>query len=371
MAKFSSAPQFAHGQVPLTAVLLVQLGTPDAPTAPALRRYLSQFLSDPRVVEIPALLWQPLLQGVILRTRPAKSAAKYATVWLPEGSPLRVHTERQGQSLQAELSGRGHAIEVATAMRYGNPSIASVLRDLRARNLQRLLVLPMYPQYAGATTATVFDAVAQELSTWRNLPELRMVRNFADDEAYLDAVASGIRAQWAVRGMPDRLVLSFHGVPKRTLLAGDPYHCECHKTARLLAQRLGLAREQWVITFQSRFGRAAWLEPYTEPTLQALGREGVRRVDVACPGFVADCLETLEEIAQEARDAFLAAGGKEFNYLPCVNDGPELVQALAGIVERHSGGWPISQAEGGPASESVIAEARASAQRALALGAER
>ena len=368
MPRFSSPKQFAHGKPPLTAVLMVQLGTPDEPTAAALRRYLAQFLSDPRVVEIPSIVWQPLLHGVILRTRPAKSAQKYASVWLPEGSPLRVYTQRQAEGLQLALNARGQAVEVAMAMRYGNPSMSSVLRDLRERNLQRLLVLPMYPQYAGATTGTVFDEVARELSTWRNLPELRLIRNFHDDPNYLDAVADSIRSAWDEKGRPDKLVMSFHGVPQRTLMEGDPYHCECHKMARLLAQRLGLSPDQWMITFQSRFGRAAWLEPYTEPTLEALGRQGVGRVDIVCPGFVADCLETLEEIAQEARDAFLNAGGKTFNYLPCVNHSPAMVQTLVGLVERHTAGWDTLKHDA-TAEAAAAAERAASAQRARDLGA--
>jgi len=368
MPRFSSPKEFAHGKPPLTAVLMVQLGTPDEPTASALRRYLAQFLSDPRVVEIPSIVWQPLLHGVILRTRPAKSAAKYASVWLPEGSPLRVYTERQAQGLQAALDARGHAVEVAMAMRYGNPSMSSVLQALRERNLQRLLVLPMYPQYAGATTGTVFDEIARELRSWRNLPELRLIRNFHDDPAYLEAVAANIRQAWDEKGRPDRLVMSFHGVPHRTLMEGDPYHCECHKMARLLAQRLGLTQDQWMITFQSRFGRAAWLEPYTEPTLEALGRQGVGRVDIVCPGFVADCLETLEEIAQEARDAFLGAGGKAFNYLPCVNHSPAMVDTLVGLVERHTGGWDIAKPDS-PSEAAAAVERADAAQRARDLGA--
>jgi ferrochelatase len=305
---------------------------------------------------------------VILRTRPAKSAAKYASVWLPEGSPLRVHTDRQAQGLQAALDARGHAVEVAMAMRYGNPSMSSVMRSLRDRNLHRLLVLPMYPQYAGATTGTVFDEIARELQSWRNLPELRLVRSFNDDAAYLEALAANIRQAWDEKGRPDRLVMSFHGVPHRTLMEGDPYHCECHKTSRLLAQRLGLTQDQWMITFQSRFGRAAWLEPYTEPTLEALARKGVGRVDIVCPGFVSDCLETLEEIAQEARDAFLNAGGKEFNYLPCLNDSPAMVETLAGLVERHTGGWDITKPDSALEAANA-AERAAAAQSAIALGA--
>lgn len=361
----TASTSFAHGAAARTAVLLVQLGTPAAPTASAVRTYLRQFLSDRRVVELPALLWQPILRGPVLATRPAKSAAKYATIWTPEGSPLRVHTERQATMLRGWLGERGHDIEVAHAMRYGEPSVPSVLRALRERNVRRLLVLPMYPQYAGSTTASAFDSVFAELSGWRDLPELRTVRGFHDDPSYLDALADAIRARWAHDGPPDRFVMSFHGVPERTLKAGDPYHCECQKTGRLLAGRLGLPSDRWIVTFQSRFGRARWLQPYTAPTLARLGAEGVRRVDVACPGFVADCLETLEEIAQEGRDEFLHAGGKEFRYLPCLNDAPAFIDALASLVERQASGWPTRPA--GSSDEASARRAELSAQRARAM----
>ena len=242
---------------------MVQLGTPAAPTAAALRPYLAQFLGDPRVVEIPRLLWWPILHGIILNTRPAKSARKYASVWTDEGSPLMVHSVRQSKLLRGALGERGHDIEVALAMRYGEPSIASVLEGLRERGVVRLLVLPMYPQYSASTTATVFDEIGRVLRGWRNLPEVRWIRGFHDDAGYVDALAQRLRAAWARDGRGERLVMSFHGVPRRTLELGDPYHCECHATARLLAERLGLARGEWVVTFQSRFGKAQWLQPYT------------------------------------------------------------------------------------------------------------
>ncbi len=322
-----------------TAVLLVQLGTPDAPTPAALRRYLREFLSDPRVVEIPGLLWKPILYGVILRVRPARSARKYAAIWTDEGSPLRVFTQRQATLLRGALGESGHGVEVAFAMRYGNPSIASVLRELRERNLGRLLVVPLYPQYAGSTTATAFDAVARELASWRNQPELRTVRGFHDDVGYIDALATRIRAAWQRNGRSERLVMSFHGVPRRTVELGDPYESECRATGQRLAERLGLRTEQWILTFQSRFGRAQWLQPYTAPTLRALAREGVRSVDVVCPGFVADCLETLEEIAIEGRQAFVEAGGQSLRYIEALNDSPQFIDALRRVVERHLLGW--------------------------------
>lgn len=360
---FRPEPAFRHGQRARTAVLLVNLGTPDEPTAPALRRYLAEFLSDPRVVEIPRLVWWPILHGVILRTRPRQSAAKYASVWMPEGSPLAVWTRRQSAALAQALADRGHDVLVRHAMRYGNPSIASVMDALRAEGATRVLVLPAYPQYAAATTASVADKVLAWSTQSRRMPELRFVNEYHDDPGYIAALAERLRAHWAEHGRGDKLVLSFHGVPERSLLLGDPYHCQCHKTARLLAQALGLPREQVVVTFQSRFGKAKWLEPYTEPTLEKLAADGTRRVDVMCPGFTADCLETLEEIAQEARDAFLQAGGERFDYVPCLNAEPAWIQALATLAERHLGGWDTRT----PPDEAAL---QAQRERALALGAK-
>jgi ferrochelatase len=361
MQRFSSPTSFRHDTPERTAVLLVQLGTPAAPTAAALRPYLREFLSDPRVVEIPRLIWWPILHGIILNTRPARSAQKYASVWTDAGSPLMAHSLRQAEGLRAELARRQTQATVALAMRYGEPSIGSVLRELRDQGLRRLLVLPLYPQYAGSTTATAVDAVTRELQTWRNLPELRWVRNFHDHPAYIDALATQVRAAWAQRPPADKLVMSFHGVPRRTLELGDPYHCECLVTARLLAQRLQLPPDRWVVTFQSRFGKAEWLQPYTEPTLVALAQSGIRSVDVICPGFVSDCLETLEEIAIEARHAFVEAGGAEFNYLGCLNDSAPFIAALADVVSAHTAGWPVH----GPATpgETELAERAARARK--------
>jgi len=367
MERFSSPGAFSHASSPRTAVLLVQLGTPTAPTAAALRPFLRQFLGDPRVVEIPRLIWWPILHGIILNTRPAKSAHKYASVWMDEGSPLMVHSVRQTELLRQKLNERGHDIDLMLAMRYGEPSIATVLESLRERNMTRLLVLPMYPQYAGSTTATVFDEAARVLQGWRNLPEMRWVRNFHDDPGYIKALAAQVREGWARNGRGERLVMSFHGVPRRTLELGDPYHCECLVTARLLAEQLGLNRDQWVVTFQSRFGKAQWLQPYTEPTLEALAREGVREVDVLCPGFVVDCLETLEEISIEAKSAFLKAGGQQFRYIPCLNEAPVFIDALASLVEAQLSGWPTTDSAVGRQSDDDALRQRR--DRAMALGA--
>ncbi len=356
-------PEYKHGQPSRTGVLLVNLGTPESPTPAALRRYLAQFLSDTRVVEIPRLVWLPILHGIILRVRPAKSAAKYASIWTKEGSPLRVWTQKQTTLLQGFLGEAGHQLIVKHAMRYGQPSIGSQLTALKAEGAQRILVVPLYPQYSAATTASVMD----DVFTWgrhtRTLPELRHINRFHDDPGYLDALADSVKAHWARSGRGGKLVMSFHGMPERTLLLGDPYHCECLKTGRLLAERLGLNKDEYVVTFQSRFGKAKWLEPYTEPTLRALAQQGEKRVDVICPGFVSDCIETLEEIAMEGKQAFMDCGGKEFNYIPCLNDQMSWIHALSSLVERHLQGWPTKAEAQTSASE--LAQQR---ERAKALG---
>jgi ferrochelatase len=359
---FRPEPPWQHGRsVERTGLLLVNLGTPDAPTAPALRRYLAEFLGDPRVVEIPRLVWWPILHGVILRVRPAKSAAKYATIWMPEGSPLAVWTQRQAVGVAEELHRRGHGgLVVRHAMRYGSPSMASVLDSMRAEGCARIAVLPLYPQYAGATTGSVADAAMLWSQQARRVPEWRFVSEYHDDPGYIAALAASLRRHWQAHPPGERLVLSFHGVPERSLLLGDPYHCQCHKTARLLREALGLPPERLLVTFQSRFGKAKWLEPYTEPTLRALAGQGIGSVDVMCPGFVGDCLETLEEIAQEAQEAFIESGGRDFRYVPCLNDDREWIEALAGIAERHLLGWP-TRAEPQPDP--------AQRERASALGA--
>jgi len=337
---FAPEPPLRDGLPSTTAIVLVNLGTPDAPTPAALRRYLGEFLADPRVVEIPRLVWWPILHGVILRVRPARSAKKYASIWTPEGSPLQAWTRKQATLLRGYLGERGHRVDVRHAMRYGNPSVASVLDELKAAGATRILVLPLYPQYAASTTASVVDAVGAWAKRVRRLPELRFVNRYGDDAGYIDALARRVQDHWQTHGRPERLVLSFHGVPRRTIALGDPYQDECLQTARLLGERLGLSSTELLVTFQSRFGKAEWLQPYTEPTLVALAREGVRHVAVMCPGFATDCLETLEEIDQEVRHAFTAAGGTEFHYIACLNDSHPWIAALAALAIRHLQGWP-------------------------------
>ncbi|GGI20378.1 MAG: ferrochelatase [Oxalicibacterium faecigallinarum] len=337
---YRSEPVHTHGKLPKTAVVLVNLGTPDAPTTSAVRRYLKQFLSDPRVVEIPRAIWWWILHLVILPFRSGQSAKKYDSIWSDEGSPLKVHTEKQARLLSGYLGERGHKVRVVYAMRYGNPSLPSILRQLKEEGCDRILILPAYPQYSGTTTASIFDAVFAHYRSERNVPELRFIKHYHDHEAYIEALRKSVLAHWELNGRPEKLLMSFHGVPKRTLLLGDPYHCECHKTARLLAQALGLTPEQYLVTFQSRFGKAEWLQPYTAPTVQALAREGVRKLDVICPGFTSDCLETLEEIAMEVRHDFLQAGGTDFNYIPCLNEDDGWIRAMAEVAELHMIGWP-------------------------------
>jgi len=336
-------------------VLLVNLGTPQAPNAREIRRYLAEFLSDPRVIEIPRYLWLPILHGMVLRTRPRRIAPRYAGIWMEGGSPLLVYSRRQAEGLQRELDARGAGVAVELAMRYGSPSIADAVARLRERGCERILAVPLYPQFSASTTATVVDEVGRVAARLRNQPELRFVKRFHDDPGYLDALAASIGGYWREHGEPQKFLLSFHGLPRYSIELGDPYYRECLETAQALRARLGLAQDRMEVCFQSRFGAARWLEPYTEPTLKELARTGTTEVDVACPGFVADCIETLDEIAREGRDAFLAAGGKRLRYIPALNDDPAWIGALAGLVQRHLGGWEggAAQRGGAPAPESV------------------
>ncbi|ALH82111.1 ferrochelatase [Sphingopyxis macrogoltabida] len=318
---------------PGVGVLLVNLGTPDAPDAPSVRRYLAEFLSDRRVVEIPQLLWQPILRGIILTTRPKKSAHAYAQVWTDEGSPLASITRAQSSALQAAF---GDAVQVAYAMRYGRPAIGPAIDAMMAAGCRRILVAPLYPQYCAATTATVVDAVGSHLNRLRWQPALRFLPPYHDDAAYLDALRISVEAGLAALDFtPDVLLASFHGMPERTLHLGDPYHCQCRKTARLLSDALGRPVE---VAFQSRFGRAKWLEPATDATLARLGAEG-RSVAVFAPGFAADCLETLEELAIRGKEQFADAGGRQFAYLPCLNDSAPGMTMLETLVRRELAGW--------------------------------
>lgn len=341
--KYRAQQGFSHQQADLTGVLITNLGTPEDATPAALRRYLAEFLSDPRVVEIPRLIWMLILHGIILRVRPRKSAEAYRAVWTERGSPLMFNTEDQCQALREALSQKyGEGLQVDFAMRYGAPSITEVSERMLNQGVRRLLVLPLYPQYSGSTTASTFDAIARDFGGRRWLPHLRFVASYHDFPPYIEAMAAQVRAYWQEHGQADRLIFSFHGVPKHFLSQGDPYHCQCHVTARLLAAQLGLEASDYMVTFQSRFGKAEWLQPYTDVTLKQLPAQGIKNVQVFCPGFSADCLETLEEIAVENRDYFIQSGGDGYAYIPALNAGAGHIQALVDLIDDNLSGWPIN-----------------------------
>jgi ferrochelatase len=370
MSRYPKQFEFAHGIAACTGVLITNLGTPDAPTTKAVRVFLGEFLSDPRVVEMSHLLWWLILHGVILRVRPRRSARAYRNIWTAEGSPLSSITKRQVVALQETLARRIKGpVRVVLGMRYGKPSIAEGLLTLQRMNARRLLILPLYPQYSATTTASTFDAVANVLMRWRWLPALQMITHYHDEPPYIQALADSIERQWVTHGRSERLLFSFHGIPKRYFLAGDPYHCQCHKTARLVSERLGLEEAHWWVAFQSRFGRAEWLKPYTDHVLREWAGNGVQSVDVVCPGFSVDCLETLEEIALQNRDVFLGAGGQSFHYIPALNDSPAHIEALAEVVAKHIQGWPEADADWDP--ERSAREASQAAERARVQGAAR
>jgi protoporphyrin/coproporphyrin ferrochelatase len=373
--RYFGQPDFAHGELPPVAsigVVLANLGTPDAPDAPALRRYLRQFLLDPRVIEMPRPLWWVVLHAAVLPFRPRKSAALYRKVWTAEGSPLLVNSLRQAAGVAALLAREVPApVHVRVAMRYGNPSIRSALRELAGLGCRRVVALPLYPQYAAVTTGSTFDAIAAELAGWRWVPELRTIHSYHDEPAYVEALAASLREAWAAAPPAEKLLFSFHGIPKRYFLAGDPYFCQCQKTARLVAERLGLPRERYEVTFQSLFGREEWLRPYTEQTLRALAAAGTRSLDVICPGFSADCLETLEEIDGLNREIFLHAGGERYRYIPALNDRPDHLRLLADLVVRNLAGWIAPAGEAAArAGEAAATDRRAAAMMAAA-GASR
>ncbi|MDH4072227.1 MAG: ferrochelatase [Gammaproteobacteria bacterium] len=369
MPRYDAHPPYEHGLPESTGILLVNLGTPDAPTPSAVRRFLAEFLSDPRVVEIPRPLWLAILYGVILWTRPARSAKAYAKIWTEHGSPLLLHTNDIAAGVREKLAARlSGAVHVEVAMSYGSPSIEAALESFYLACVRRIVVLPLYPQYSGTTTASVFDAVTRLLSRRRWVPELRFINHYHDAPGYIAALAASVRDHWDLYGRGERLLMSFHGVPKRTLDAGDPYHCQCQKTARLLAAALELGDGEWTVSFQSRLGRAEWLRPYTNVTLEAWGRERAGLVDVVCPGFAADCLETLEEIAMENAASFRAAGGGDLRYIPALNARDDHVSFLARIAEKNVSGWPESDPDWSLTEEARRLEK--SRQRAIDMGAK-
>lgn len=368
MPTYQSTPQFEHGLPESLGVLLVNLGTPDAPTASAVRRYLRQFLWDPRVVEIPRPLWWLILNLVILPFRPATSAKAYAEIWTDEGSPLLLHSQDIADSVARQLAGRvSGVVNVELGMSYGSPSIDQALDKLFSEGAQRIVCLPLYPQYSGTTTGSVFDDVARSLGRRRWVPEFRFIGQYHDARGYIAAQVQNIREYWDQHGRGEKLLFSFHGLPKQTLENGDPYHCQCLKTARLIAESLELEDGSWQVTFQSRLGRAEWLKPYTSDVVTELGNAGLSRIDVVCPGFAADCLETLEEIAMQNAGFFKDAGGDSLNYIPALNARDDHVAFLTRLIEKHIGGWPESSPDW--SASDVAREKEKSRERALAAGA--
>jgi len=364
MTDLQTNPEFRHDDAPCTGILLVNLGTPEAPTPKAVRDYLAEFLWDPRVVDVTRPVWWLALHGVILRVRPSKVAKAYQSIWTDDGSPLLAISKRLTAALQQRYKGTDESrVEVALAMRYGKPAIEQALQELQEKGMRRLLVLPLYPQYSSTTTAAVFDELSSVLGRWRWVPDIRFVQHYHDDPAYIEALAGSIREHWDTQGRAERLMISFHGIPERMCRAGDPYYCECVKTTRLLASKLGLNDDQWKLTFQSRFGREQWLQPATDETLTDWAEQGVRSVDVVCPGFSADCLETLEEINEQNRELFLSKGGERFSYIPALNDRAEHVDVLAGLIDAQLQGWQ-------PALENSPGDLAQCRQRALAHGAK-
>ena len=342
--KYKNNPDYKHDTPTCTGVLITNLGTPDTPTPSAVRKYLAEFLSDSRVIEVPKLIWWFVLHGVILRIRPKRSAEAYEKVWAEDGSPLLSICKKQAISIQQELDKRfSGPVKVELAMRYGSPSIKSGLEKLHEANANRVLIFPLYPQYSASTTASTLDAVSDVLKTWRCIPEIRMINHYHDNPDYINALANSINQYWETNSKPEKLLFSFHGLPKDYLLKGDPYHCECYKTARLVAEKLELNDEEWQLTFQSRFGPKEWLQPYTDITLKELAAKGTKHVQVVCPGFSADCLETLEEIDMQNRTFFLDAGGEKFSYIPALNNDDVHIQALSNIIMLHSQGWEEDQ----------------------------
>lgn len=338
-----STPPFPDDDKQPIGILLVNLGTPDAPDKTSVRRYLAEFLSDRRVVERHPAIWKPILHSIILRTRPKRSAAAYQKIWEQDGSPLLLISQQQQQALQQQLdddSGDARdGYRVVLAMRYGSPSIADGLQQLRDHNARKILVLPLYPQYSATTTASIFDEVTAQLREWRWIPEMRFINSYATEPAYIDALADSITTSWNQHKRSQKLLLSFHGIPQEYVDKGDPYAEESRHSAAMLADKLALPDDQWLLTYQSRLGPTQWLQPYTDVTVEELAASGIESLDVVCPGFSVDCLETLEEIAMENRDNFIRAGGKTFHYIAALNDDSTHITMMKQLVFKHTRGW--------------------------------
>ena len=354
--KYTGHPQFKHNNPPSTGVLLVNLGTPDAPTPSAVRKYLAEFLADPRVVEAPRLIWRLALHGVILRIRPRPVSKNYASIWTDKGSPLLVESQAAADKLQEKVSQElPGPVHIKLAMRYGQPSIANALNALREQHIERLLVLPLYPQYSATTTAAVYDEISNQLQQWRWLPQFRMLMQYHDHPNYIKAIADQIQSSFEQNGQPQKLIFSFHGIPQRYHRAGDPYFCQCQKTARMVTESLGLASDDWMLCFQSRFGREPWLQPYLDKTLEALPAQGIKSVQVIAPGFAADCLETLEEVAIQNREIFIQQGGESYHYIPALNHSRAHIELLLALIKDETRGWP----ETDPSAQAVDIDSRA------------
>lgn len=339
MANFKGNELYIHGSGLKTGILLTNLGTPDEPTAPSLKTYLRQFLSDERVIETPKPIWWLILNGIVLRTRPAKSAKAYQSVWTDDGSPLLLYTKKQKNLIKEKLEKKYSNLVFDIGMRYGNPSIAEGLNNLRKQNCDRIIVLPLYPQYCAATTGSTFDAVALELQKWRWVPSLRFIGSYYDQPLYIQALKNSIEEFWSKNDKPKKLLFSYHGIPKKYLDKGDPYHCFCRKTTRLVAESMNLPEDSYMTTFQSRFGPSEWLKPYTDKTIESLAKEGTDHIHVVSPAFSSDCLETIEELNEENREIFMENGGKKFGYIPCLNDRDDHILLLTSLLENELHGW--------------------------------
>ena len=341
MVKYIGEKDYEHGSKEKIGILITNLGTPDAPNKKELKVYLNQFLSDPRVIELPKILWQILLKLVILQIRPSKSAEAYKQIWTDKGSPLLDIANRQLNKIQSSFSSKNENIVFEVGMRYGNPSIPDALIKLQKKQVRRLLVLPMYPQYCAATTGSTFDEVTNVLQKWRWIPEMRFINQYFEEKNYIEALSNSIKSFWKKTSKPQKIIFSYHGIPKRYLTNGDPYHCFCLKTTRLVKENMGLSDDEIMTTFQSRFGREEWLKPYTSETLKELPKQGIKNIHIISPGFSSDCLETLEELEEENKEYFMESGGENYHYIPCLNDHDDHIDVFVNLIKKHTQGWPL------------------------------
>ena len=341
MVKYIGEKDYEHGSKEKIGVLITNLGTPDAPNKKELKVYLNQFLSDPRVIELPKILWQIILKLVILQIRPSKSAEAYKQIWTDKGSPLLDIANRQLNKIQSSFSSKNENIVFEVGMRYGNPSIPDALLKLQKKQVRRLLVLPMYPQYCAATTGSTFDEVTNVLQKWRWIPEMRFINQYFEEKNYIEALSNSIKSFWKKTPKPQKIIFSYHGIPKRYLTNGDPHHCFCLKTTRLVKEQMGLSDDEIMTTFQSRFGREEWLKPYTSETLKELPKQGIKNIHIISPGFSSDCLETLEELEEENKEYFMESGGENYHYIPCLNDHDDHIEVFVNLIKKHTQGWPV------------------------------